>query len=206
MEAILALEDGTIFKGKSFGAEVECEGEVVFNTSMTGYQEILTDPSYNSQIVTMTYPLIGNYGINPSDFESHKPQVSGFVVKEYCPYPSNWRSTIALGDFLKEHNIPGIEGIDTRALVRHIRRQGAMKGVLSTTDLDTDSLVQKACDFPGLIGRDLVQNVTCKEPYHWAEGLCDLKTGQTRHLRAKNQIPRGGLRLWHQTQHLALPR
>ena len=110
MEAILALEDGTIFKGKSFGADIECEGEVVFNTSMTGYQEILTDPSYNSQIVTMTYPLIGNYGINPSDFESQKPQVSGFVVKEYCPYPSNWRSTIALGDFLKEHNIPGIEG------------------------------------------------------------------------------------------------
>ena len=183
MEAILALEDGTIFKGKSFGAELECEGEVVFNTSMTGYQEILTDPSYNSQIVTMTYPLIGNYGINPSDFESQKPQVSGFIVKEYCPYPSNWRSTIALGDFLKEHNIPGIEGIDTRALVRHIRRQGAMKGVLSTIDLDSDSLVQKARNFPGLIGRDLVQNVTCTEPYHWAEGLCDLKTGQTRHLR-----------------------
>jgi carbamoyl-phosphate synthase small subunit len=183
MKAILALEDGTIFEGISFGAEVECEGEVVFNTSLTGYQEILTDPSYNSQIVTMTYPLIGNYGINPDDFESQKPQVSGFVVREYCPYPSNWRSTIALGDFLKEHNIPAIEGIDTRSLVRHIRLQGAMKGVLSTTDLDTDSLVQKARDFVGLVGLDLVQNVTCKEPYHWTEGLHDLETGKSKHLQ-----------------------
>ena len=183
MKAILALEDGTIFEGESFGAEVECEGEVVFNTSLTGYQEILTDPSYNSQIVTMTYPLIGNYGINPADFESQKPQVSGFVAKEYCPYPSNWRSTIALGDFLKEHNIPAIDGIDTRALVRHIRLQGAMKGVLSTTDLDTDSLVQKAKAFEGLVGRDLVQNVTCKEPYHWAEGLFDLETGKVKQLQ-----------------------
>ncbi len=183
MNAMLALEDGAIFKGKSFGAIGECEGEVVFNTSMTGYQEILTDPSYNSQIVTMTYPLIGNYGINPSDFESQKPQVAGFVVKEYCSYPSNWRSTTALGDFLNAHNIPGIEGIDTRALVRHIRRCGAMKGVLSTTDLNADSLVQKARDFAGLVGRDLVQNVTCTEPYHWTEGLCDLETGEVGHLR-----------------------
>ena len=183
MKAILALEDGTIFEGESFGAEVECEGEVVFNTSLTGYQEILTDPSYNSQIVTMTYPLIGNYGINPADFESQKPQISGFVVKEYCPYPSNWRSTITLGDFLKEHNIPAIEGIDTRALVRHIRLQGAMKGVLSTTDLDTDSLVQKARNFSGLVGCDLVQNVTCKEPYHWTEGLFDLETGHAKELQ-----------------------
>ena len=185
MKAMLALEDGTIFKGNSFGADGECEGEVVFNTSMTGYQEILTDPSYNSQIVTMTYPLIGNYGINTADFESQRPQVAGFVVKEYCPHPSNWRSTMTLGDFLTAHHIPGIEGIDTRALVRHIRRRGAMKGVLSTRDRDADRLVQRARDFAGLVGRDLVQNVTCTEPYHWTEGLYDLERGEATHLRQR---------------------
>ena len=188
MKAMLALEDGTIFTGESFGAEGECEGEVVFNTSMTGYQEILTDPSYNSQIVTMTYPLIGNYGINPADFESQRPQVAGFVVKEYCPYPSNWRSRMALGDFLAEHKIPGIEGIDTRALVRHIRLRGAMKGVLSTRDRNADRLVQKARDFAGLVGRDLVQSVTCTEPHHWTEGLYDLERGEAEHLRQRAEF------------------
>ncbi len=188
MKAMLALEDGTLFTGESFGAEGECEGEVVFNTSMTGYQEILTDPSYNSQIVTMTYPLIGNYGINPADFESQRPQVAGFAVKEYCPYPSNWRSRMALGDFLAEHKIPGIEGIDTRALVRHIRLRGAMKGVLSTRDRDADHLVQKARDFAGLVGRDLVQNVTCTEPHHWTEGLYDLERGEANHLRQRAEF------------------
>lgn len=188
MKAMLALEDGTIFTGNSFGAKGECEGEVVFNTSMTGYQEILTDPSYNSQIVTMTYPLIGNYGINLADFESQRPQVAGFVVKEYCAFPSNWRSRMALGDFLIEHNIPGIEGIDTRALVRHIRLRGAMKGVLSTRDRDAARLVQKARDFAGLVGRDLVQTVTCTEPYHWAEGLYDLETGRAKHLRQRAEF------------------
>ncbi|MFT5366224.1 MAG: carbamoyl-phosphate synthase small subunit [Candidatus Latescibacterota bacterium] len=185
MKAILALEDGTLFEGTSFGADGESLGEVVFNTSITGYQEILTDPSYNSQIVTMTYPLIGNYGINPADFESQKPQVAGFVVKEYCSYPSNWQSNQTLGDFLKEHNIVGIQGIDTRALVRHTREKGAMKGVLSTTDIDTDSLIQKANDYPGLVGRDLVKGVTCKEPYHWTEGLHDLEKNEKTHLKGQ---------------------
>lgn len=183
MKAMLALEDGTIFEGTSFGAETECLGEVVFNTSMTGYQEIITDPSYNGQIVAMTYPLIGNYGINPGDFESQKPQVEGFIVKEYCATPSNWRSRMSLGEFLKMHGIVGIEGIDTRALVRRTRDKGAMKGVVSTWDLDPDSLVQKARAFPGLVGRDLVKKVTCKAPYHWTEGLYDLETGEARHLQ-----------------------
>ena len=183
MSAILALEDGTIYEGESFGAPGERAGEVVFNTSMTGYQEILTDPSYAGQIVTMTYPLIGNYGVNPVDFESTGPQVEGFVVKEYCPFPSNYRCTEPLGDFLKRHGIPGIEGVDTRALTRHIRLQGAMKGVLSTEDLDADSLVEKARAFPGLVGRDLVRNVTCEEPYHWTERLYDLDGARRRHLQ-----------------------
>ena len=185
MKAVLALEDGALFEGQSFGAPGECLGEVVFNTSMTGYQEILTDPSYNGQIVTMTYPLIGNTGINPADFESQKPQTEGFIVKEYCSFPSNWRSSQPLGEFLKDHHIPGIEGIDTRALVRHIRQEGAMKGVLSTRDLDPDSLVAKARAFPGLVGRDLVCNVTCREPYHWSEGLYDLERGKATHPRRK---------------------
>lgn len=185
MKAILALEDGTLFEGTSFGADGESLGEVVFNTSITGYQEILTDPSYNSQIVTMTYPLIGNYGINPADFESQKPQVAGFVVKEYCSYPSNWRSNQSLGDFLKENNIVGITGIDTRAVVRHTREKGAMKGVLSTTDVDTDSLIQKAKEYPGLVGRDLVKGVTCQEPYHWTEGLHDLDKNEKTHLKGQ---------------------
>ncbi len=185
MTAYLALEDGTIFEGRSFGADVERVGEVVFNTSITGYQEILTDPSYNGQIVTMTYPLIGNYGINPDDFESVRPQVEGFVVKEACKNPSNYRSVQSLGSFLKEHDIPGIEGIDTRSLTKHIRSKGAMKGILSTLDSDRESLVQKANDYPGLVGRDLVSRVTCGEPYQWAEGLYDLEKGERTHLEGK---------------------
>jgi carbamoyl-phosphate synthase small subunit len=173
-KALLVLEDGKCFEGHSFGAEGERTGEVVFNTSITGYQEILTDPSYNSQIVTMTYPLIGNYGINPADFESGKPQVSGFVVKEHCAIPSNYRSTQSLGDFLKSNDILGIEGIDTRALTRHIRLQGAMKGVLTTVASDIDALTTKASEYPGLVGRDLVSQVTCSEPYHWTENLYDI--------------------------------
>ncbi len=185
MKAILALEDGTVYEGQSFGAPGEHAGEIVFNTSMTGYQEILTDPSYKGQIVTMTYPLIGNYGINPADVESTGPQVEGFVVKEYCPLPSNWRSGESLGDYLKRHNIPGIQGVDTRALTRHIRTQGAMKSVLSTQDLDPDSLVKKAQASPGLVGRDLVREVTCQEPYHWTEGLYDLTKGEPCRLQEK---------------------
>lgn len=166
---ILALENGKVFKGWNFGAEGESVGEVVFNTSMSGYQEILTDPSYHKQIVTMTYPLIGNYGINSADFESDRPYVAGFAVKEYCPYPSNYRSTETLGDFLARYGIIGIENIDTRELVRTIRDKGAMRGVLSTVDLNPDSLVKKAKSSPQMVGADLAGEVTCSEPYYVLE-------------------------------------
>ncbi len=165
--ALLALEDGTLFKGYSFGAAGECTGEVVFNTSMTGYQEIITDPSYKGQIVTMTYPLIGNYGVNKDDVESCRPWVEGFVVKEYSKIHSNWRATQSLGDYMNEHGIVGIEGVDTRALTLHIRQQGAMKAVISAVDLDEKSLVRKAKASLGLEGRDLVKDVTCRKAYTW---------------------------------------
>ena len=157
--AKLALEDGTVFTGESFGSAGEVDGEVVFNTSMTGYQEILTDPSYCGQIVTMTYPQIGNYGVNADDVESGKPQLSGFIVRENSRIASNFRAEGTLSDYLKEHNIIALAGIDTRALVRRIRTQGAMKGILSTEDLDDASLVEKAKASPGLVGRDLVKEV-----------------------------------------------
>lgn len=175
--AVLALADGTLFEGASFGAEGETVGEVVFNTSMTGYQEVLTDPSYKGQMVVMTYPLIGNYGINLEDVESKAPAVEGFIVKEASPYPSNWRSTRDLDGYLKEHGVVGIQGIDTRALTRHLRDHGAMEGVLSTKDLNPDSLVAKAKASPGLIGRDLVKEVACAEPYTWQEGPWRLGAG-----------------------------
>jgi len=177
MKAILALADGKVFEGKAFGAIGEVSGEVVFNTSMSGYQEILTDPSYCGEIVTMTYPQIGNYGVNPEDVESRRPFLSGFIVKETCPFPSNFRSTISLDGYLKEHGVVGIEGIDTRALVRHIRTVGAQVGVLSSLDSDPQSLVAKAQQTPGLLGRDLVREVTCAESYSWAEGVWQLGTG-----------------------------
>lgn len=167
MKAILALEDGKIFQGRSFGANGERCGEVVFNTSMTGYQEILTDPSYKGQIVTMTYPLIGNYGVNREDVESRKPFLEGFVVKECSKIASNWRSTQSLSDYLKENKILGIEGIDTRALTLHIRNAGVMKAALSTIDLDEKSLIKKARNSPGLVGVDLVKEVTIDKKYYW---------------------------------------
>jgi carbamoyl-phosphate synthase small subunit len=167
--AILALENGKVFKGYSFGAEGENIGEVVFNTSMSGYQEVITDPSYHRQIVTMTYPLIGNYGINPEDYESDKPYLSGFVVKENCQNPSNFRMTETLHEFLKRYGVIGIEGIDTRELVRTIREKGALRGVLSTTDTDTDSLVAKARAYQHMEGADLAKEVTCSEPYYVLE-------------------------------------
>jgi carbamoyl-phosphate synthase small subunit len=167
MKALLALEDGMVFDGHTFAGEGEVFGEVVFNTSMTGYQEVLTDPSYRAQIVTMTYPLIGNYGINSEDSESRGIQVEAFVVKEYEPMPSNWRSEKTLGDYLSQEGKIGIEGVDTRALTRHIRTAGAMKGVISTTDLDPVSLANKAKVSQGLVGLDLVREVTCAEPYTW---------------------------------------
>lgn len=169
MKAIIALEDGTSFTGKSFTGHGETVGEIVFNTSLSGYQEVLTDPSYTGQIVTMTYPLIGNYGINPEDMESHGIHPKAFLVKEYNPYPSNFRATQSLKDFLQDYQILGVEGFDTRALVRHIRTKGAMKGVVSTLDLDIDSLVAKARQWSGLVGQDMVAKVTCKTPYCWID-------------------------------------
>jgi carbamoyl-phosphate synthase small subunit len=160
MKAILALEDGTIFEGKSFGAEGEVAAEVVFNTSMSGYQEILTDPSYKGQFVCMTYPLIGNYGVNLEDVESKKPQVEGFIIKELASLKSNWRATQDLGSYLKKNSVLGIEGIDTRSLTLHIREKGSLKAVLSTKDFNKKSLIKKARDFKGLIGQDLVKEVT----------------------------------------------
>ena len=177
MKAILALADGKYFVGKALGAVGEVTGEVVFNTSMTGYQEILTDPSYHGEIVTMTYPQIGNYGINPEDVESSQPFLSGFVVKEACPFPSNFRSEMSLDAYLKEHNIISIEGIDTRALVRHIRTVGAQTGIISSTDTDPESLIEKARKAPSIVGRDLVKEVTCREPYQPTEGLWRLGEG-----------------------------
>ena len=169
MKAVLALEDGRIFRGESFGASGEKTGEVVFNTSMYGYQEILTDPSYREQIVTMTYPLIGNYGVNEEDLESAGPQVAGFVIKELSKITSNWRSRRGLAEYLRTHGIVGLEGIDTRAVTKHIRTAGAMKAVISTECLDEAVLVKKAQDAPGLPGRDLVKEVTCMERYQWRE-------------------------------------
>ena len=174
MKAILALEDGTVFKGRSFTGHCESVGEVVFNTSMSGYQEILTDPSYCGQMVTMTYPLIGNYGINDQDIESDRIHVRALLVKEYQEYPSNWRSQRSLADYLQASDIPGLEGIDTRALTRHIRLKGAMKAALSTFDLDPDSLVEKARQSPDMTGLDLVGEVTCEEPMLWENG-CTFK-------------------------------
>ena len=167
--AILALEDGTIFRGKGFGARATAEGEVCFNTSMTGYQEILTDPSYKGQIVAMTYPEIGNYGINPEDIESYQPHVSGFVVRELSPIVSNWRSRQTLASYLKENDIPGIEDIDTRALTKKLRVRGAMKGVISTEDISKEEAVQRANDWGGMEGVDYAKAVTHKEAFGWDE-------------------------------------
>jgi carbamoyl-phosphate synthase small subunit len=169
--AKLALEDGTVFTGRAFGARGEIDGEVVFNTSMTGYQEILTDPSYHGQIVTMTYPQIGNYGVNSDDAESGRPWVRGFVIRELSRIVSNFRAGGSLEEYLARHNVIGIEGVDTRALVLLTREQGAMKGILSTTDLDDTSLVAKAKASPGLVGRDLAREVMPHETVAWEPGL-----------------------------------
>jgi len=171
MIAKLALEDGTVLTGKGFGASGEVDGEVCFNTSMTGYQEILTDPSYCGQIVTMTYPEIGNYGVNSEDVESRRPFLSGFIVRQLSRRVSNFRAEESLDEYLARHNLVGMEGIDTRALVRRIRIHGAMKGVLSTVDLDDESLVEKAKASPGLVGRDLVREVIPEKPFEWNEPL-----------------------------------
>lgn len=169
-KALLVLADGTFFEGNSFGSEGESIGEVVFNTSMTGYQEILTDPSYKGQIVTMTYSQIGNYGINMTDVESSsKPKVEGFIVKEYCDFPSNWRSQITLGQYLKSSGIVAIEGIDTRALTRHLRNNGVQMAIISTIDHNVESLLEKVRNHPGISKIDLVKEVSTKEIYTWKE-------------------------------------
>jgi carbamoyl-phosphate synthase small subunit len=171
LTAKLALEDGTVYTGRAFGARGEKFGEVVFNTSMTGYQEVLTDPSYKGQIVTMSYPQIGNYGINPEDMESRRPQVEGLIVRESSRIASNFRSQESLDDYLAEHHILGLEGIDTRALVRRLRVRGTMTGVLSSEDLEDHSLVHKARTSPNIVGRDLVKEVTPERVFTWTEGF-----------------------------------
>src|SRR6202012_3322987 len=154
MKAILALEDGSVFHGQGFGARASACGEVCFNTSMTGYQEILTDPSYKGQIVTMTYPLIGNYGVNLQDVESWQPHVSGFVIRELSPTVSNWRADFSLADYLEKNGIPGIQGIDTRALTKKLRVRGALNGFISTEDISPEEALEKAKKWPGLGAAD----------------------------------------------------
>jgi carbamoyl-phosphate synthase small subunit len=170
MKAILALEDGSVFQGAGFGAQASACGEVCFNTSMTGYQEILTDPSYKAQIVTMTYPLIGNYGVNEQDVESWKSHVSGFVVRELSPVVSNWRADSSLHEYLAKHGIPGIQGIDTRALTKKLRVRGAMNGFLTTEPMSVEEAVARAKAWPGLEGVDYVKEVTHKQAFAWDEG------------------------------------
>jgi carbamoyl-phosphate synthase small subunit len=167
MKAILALEDGSVFVGRGFGAKAQACGEVCFNTSMTGYQEILTDPSYKGQIVTMTYPLIGNYGVNQADVESWQPHVAGFVIRELSPVTSCWRAECSLAEYLEKNGIPGIEGIDTRALTKKLRVRGALNGFISTADISEAEAVAQARNWPGLAGVDYVKSVTHAKPFLW---------------------------------------
>jgi len=196
MKAILALEDGSVFEGQGFGARATSCGEVCFNTSMTGYQEILTDPSYKGQIVTMTYPLIGNYGVNTQDVESWKPHVAGFVIRELSPIVSNWRADSSLAEYLEKNGIPGIQGIDTRALTKKLRVRGALNGVISTEGLTPEEAISKAKNWPGLVGVDYVKEVTHKEPFLWDKDdqdsaefriLRGIETGNPRTMR--NPLP-----------------
>lgn len=169
-KALLVLEDGSVFEGTAFAGEGVTMGEVVFNTGMTGYQEVITDPSYKGQIITMTYPLVGNYGINDEDMESAGIHLEGFIVKEYQQNPSNWRMKQSLKSFLEDYGKIGIEGIDTRALTRRLRLSGSMKGIISTQSYDVQSLLAQARAYPGLVGRDLVREVSCTAPYLWKKG------------------------------------
>ena len=187
MKALLVLADGKIYKGEHFGSEGEVEAEIVFNTSMSGYQEIITDPSYCGQMVVMTYPLIGNYGVNPEDFESDRPHLSGFIIKELSKVQSNWRSRGSLEEFLKETNVFGIQGIDTRALTRQIRDKGAQQAILSTDTSDPQRLIEKVRKSPGLIGRDLVKEVTCKNAYDWNESEWTIHSGKTKLKEVKDR-------------------
>ncbi len=176
MSALLALEDGTVFHGEAFGAAATVEGEVCFNTSMTGYQEILTDPSYKGQIVTLTYPEIGNYGVNARDVESYRPHASGLVVRELSPVTSNFRSEESLHDYMARFGLPGISRIDTRALTKRLRTAGSMKAVLSTEGIGADEAVRRAREWHGLVGYDYVKEVTCSKPFVWDEEGADNPT------------------------------
>jgi carbamoyl-phosphate synthase small subunit len=178
-EALLVLRDGRAFRGQALGAAGEAAGEVIFNTAMSGYQEILTDPSYRGQIVTMTYPLIGNYGCNDEDVESRRPWANGLIVKEASPYPSSWRGRISLDQYLKNHGIVGLQGIDTRALTRHLRDHGSQDGIISSQDLDADRLRERVQALPQIVGQDLVKQVTVERPYGWPEGEWRLDRGYT---------------------------
>ncbi len=193
-KALLVLEDGTVFEGKSFGASGERIGEVVFNTSLSGYQEILTDPSYKGQMVVMTYPEIGNYGVNPEDVESWRPFVEGFIVRNYNAAPSNFRSREPLHSYLKKNKIVAIEGVDTRALTRHLRDHGSKMGILSTKDFDRKRLLKKVRAAEGLVGRDLVQEVTCKKPYRWTEGAWTAPGAPSLLRRGKGEVKKDELK------------
>jgi len=186
--ALLALADGRVFRGRACGALGEAHGEVVFNTAMTGYQEIMTDPSYRGQLVCMTYPLIGNYGINPEDVESRRPWVNGFIVKEACAYPSSWRGRVAIQDYMVQHGIVGIQGIDTRALTRHLRDHGAQEGIISTVATDAAAVVERAKALPGLVGRDLVGEVSVEASHGWSEGEWDAAKGYSRPQAARYRV------------------
>ena len=175
--AVLVLRDGRVFRGRALGAVGEASGEVIFNTAMTGYQEILTDPSYRGQIVMMTYPLIGNYGVNPEDVESRRPWANGFIVKEASPIASSFRASMGLDEYLAAHGIVGLQGIDTRALTRHLRDHGAQDGIVSSVEPDPARLLERARALPGLVGRDLVAEVTTEAPFAWAEGGWELGRG-----------------------------
>ena len=169
-DAVLVLRDGRVFRGQALGAHGETSGEVIFNTAMSGYQEILTDPSYRGQIVTMTYPMIGNYGLNDEDVESRRPWVNGLIVKEASAYPSSWRGWVSLDQYLKTHRIVGLQGIDTRALTRHLRDHGSQDGIVSSADVDVERLRERARALPHIVGRDLVSEVTVDAPFGWQQG------------------------------------
>jgi carbamoyl-phosphate synthase small subunit len=179
MEALLVLRDGRVFRGRPLGAVGETSGEVIFNTAMAGYQEILTDPSYRGQIVTMTYPMIGNYGINEEDVESYRPWVNGLIVKEASVCPSSWRGRVSLDEYLRVHGLVGLQGIDTRALTRHLRDHGSQDGIISSQDLDADRVRERVQTLPQIVGQDLVKDVTAAAPYGWSEGEWRLDRGYT---------------------------
>ncbi len=200
MKALLALEDGFVLEGESFTGPIDLAGgEVIFNTAMTGYQELITDPSYTGQMVCMTWPLIGNYGINPDDMESDRVHMSALLVKECCKEPSNWRSTETLAAFLARHRIPGVEGLDTRALTLHLRKAGAMRGAISTKILEPEELIAEARKMPSMEGRKLTPRVAAKAPYRWDE------TAGTRGLPVPAALSAGGTYAWPGT-HAENPR